>query len=223
MNVLYFLLERLKFIRQFYAIGATPYLELKRKIEAEEEPFVPPYSEDGEPPFISEWVEADESRHVLAYACISMLAAALHLYFETWVTLSGQPVSPELKKTVFKKRGWLEGYKQHFSQRLRINFDEQPINFQLLEEVILARNMIEHPSSITSIRTQFTQADLRKLRRPFFVDEQEASLLQTKGERAWLLPPTLHVTDAQLTAAVSEVERLATWFESEIEKCLSGK
>jgi hypothetical protein len=222
-NVLYFLTERLKFIRQFYATGSTPYLERKRKIEAGAEPFVPPYSEDGEPPFMAEWLEADESLHVLAYTCVSMLAAALHLYFETWVKESGRPVSPELKKIVFKKHGWLEGYKEHFGQTLQINFDEQPANFRLLEEVILARNLIEHPPSIASIRTQFADADLKKLRHPFFVDEREAALLTDEGERTWFVPPTLHVSEAQLIEAVSEVERLATWFEPAIERRLYGQ
>lgn len=41
---------------------------------------MPPYGEDGEPPFLNEWIEADESLLVLGYACISMLAASFHLY-----------------------------------------------------------------------------------------------------------------------------------------------
>jgi len=221
-NVLYFLTERLKFIHQFYATGSAPYLEQKRKIEEGEEPFVPPYNEDGEPPFLAEWLEADESLHVLAYTCVSMLAAALHLYFETWVKQCEQPVSRELKETVFKKRGWLEGYKAHFEQTLQINFNEQPVNFRLLEEVILARNLIEHPPSITSMRTQFADADLKKLRHPFFVDEREAALLTHEGE-AWFTSLTLHVSGAQLIEAVAEIERLASWFEPAIERRLYGQ
>lgn len=84
MDVRFFLNRRIGFIRQLYTTASAPYLERQRKIEAEEEPFVPPYSEDGEPPFLEEWLEADESLHVVAYSCVSMLAAALHLYFETW-------------------------------------------------------------------------------------------------------------------------------------------
>lgn len=73
MDVQYFLSRRIDFIRQYYATASAPYVERKRKIEAEEEPFVPPYSEDGEPAFLKEWLEADESLHVLGYSCISML------------------------------------------------------------------------------------------------------------------------------------------------------
>jgi hypothetical protein len=218
-DVRFFLSQRIGFIRQLYGTACAPYVERKRKIEAEEEPFVPPYSEDGEPPFLEEWLEADESLHVLAYSCVSMLAAALHLYLETWVKQSGVPVDESLKKSVFKKSGWFAGYKAHFAQHFKIDFEAGPANLGMLEEVVLARNRIEHPSSITSRRTQYADADLKKLRHPFFVDEREAALLADadEGEKLWFIPPTLHVTEEQLLAAVSEVERFAEWFESEIE------
>ena len=55
-----------------------------QKIESEEPPFEPPYSEDGEPPFLAEWMEAEEGLQVVGRMCISMLSAALQLYFKTW-------------------------------------------------------------------------------------------------------------------------------------------
>ena len=84
MDVRFFLNRRLAFIRQFYVTASEAYVERKRKIEAEEEPFIPPYSEDSEPAFLEEWIEADESLQVLGRSCLSMLAATLHLYFKTW-------------------------------------------------------------------------------------------------------------------------------------------
>lgn len=221
MDVLYFFNRRLEFIRQFYDTASAPYVERKRKIKAEEEPFVPPYSEDAEPAFLEEWIEADESLHVLAYSCISMLAAALHLYLETWVNQSRVPVDEALKKS-FKKIGWFPGYRTHYSQRFEIDFDACPENLQLLEEVVLARNRFEHPPSITSIRTNYADADLKKLPHPFFVDEREAALFADaeEGERAWFIPPTLHVSEDQLLAAIAVVEGFAKWFEAEIESCI---
>jgi hypothetical protein len=51
MDVLYFLKERTRLIRQYYEQAARPFSETIQKIEAKEEPFVPPYSEDPEPAF----------------------------------------------------------------------------------------------------------------------------------------------------------------------------
>ncbi len=218
MDVSFFFNRRLEFIRQLYDTASAPYVERKRKIEAKEEPFVPPYSEDDEPAFLKEWIEADESLHVLAYSCVSMLAAALHLYLETWVSESRVPVDEALKQS-FKKIGWFPGYRTHYSQRFAINFESCPESLQLLEEVVLARNRFEHPPTITSIRTNYAHADLKKLPHPFFVDEREADLFADaeEGERAWFIPPTLHVTETQLIAAVAVVEGFAKWFDAEIE------
>jgi hypothetical protein len=217
-DVFYFFNRRLDFIRQLYATTSAPYVERRRKIETKEEPFVPPYSEDGEPPFLTEWLEADESLHILAYSCVSMLAAALHLYLEAWVNQSRVPVDKTLKKS-FKKIGWFRGYKTHFSQRFAIDFESCPETLGLLEEVILARNRFEHPLSITSLRTQYADTDLKKLSHPFFVDKREAALFANAeaGEMAWIIPPTLHVTEQQLLSAIAVAVSFAKWFETEIE------
>jgi len=217
-DVRYFLDSRIAFIRQFYATASAPYVERKRKIEAHEEPFVPPYSEDDEPPFLEEWLEADESLHVLAYACVSMLAAALHLYLESWVRQSGVAVEESLKP-LFKKSGSLAGYNAHFTKRFNIAFSAGPANLKLLEEVVLVRNRIEHPPSIADQKTQYSASDLRKLRHPFFVDKTEMALLGYSGEETEprFMLPTVHVSEAQLLAAVAEVERFSSWFDPNIE------
>jgi len=77
MDVLYFLKERTRLIREYYEHAARPFNEIIRKIEAEEEPYIPPYSEDPEPAFLSEWIEADELLDVTGRCCISMLSASL--------------------------------------------------------------------------------------------------------------------------------------------------
>jgi len=217
MDVHFFFSQRISFIRQLYDTASAPYIERKRKIEAEEEPFVPPYSEDGEPPFLEEWIEADESLHVLAYSCVSMLAAALHLYLESWVKQSHTAIETTLKNTVFKKRGWFAGYNAHFARHFNIAFENSSANLALLEEVVLARNRIEHPVSITSMRSQYADSDLKKLCHPFFINESELpSNIDTFEDNAWFLRPTLHVDSMQLLEAISEVECFVKWFEVEI-------
>ena len=215
MDVRFFLNRRTAFIEQLYINSAAPFVERKRKIEAEEEPFVPPYSEDGgEPAFLAEWIEADESLHVLGRSCISMLAATFHLYVKTWERQISIPVD-ELLKSEFKNNGWFHGYKAYFARHLRIKFEDSPSNLALLEELVLARNRVQHPGSITSHSSHYSDYDLRKLPRPFFVDDRERELFAEVGEdeRTWLMPPTIHVSSEKLLAALSEVARFAEWLE----------
>lgn len=214
MDIQFFLWKRLEFIERFYQNCAAPFVERKRKIEAEEEPFVPPYSEDGEPPFLDEWIEADESLQVLGVSCISMVAASFHLYLKTWERQIGIPVDESLKPH-FKNGGWFHGYKAYFAQRLGVRFEESQCDLSLLEELVLARNRGQHPDSITTHNTHYADNDLKKLSRPFFIDDRELEQFAEveEGAREWLMPPVVRVTGEKLCSAISEVTRFSKWLE----------
>jgi len=53
MDIEYFLKSRTAFIRYFYENSVRPFKEITIAIENEEEPYIPPYSEDDEPPFVT--------------------------------------------------------------------------------------------------------------------------------------------------------------------------
>lgn len=219
MDVRYFLKRRVEFIRQFYNISSSAYTERKHLIEAGKEPFVPPYSEDPEPAFLDEWLEAEESLQVLGRTCISMLAAIFHLYFKTLERQIGIPVDSSLNADF--KGGWLNGYKAYFARHFHIRFEDSPTRLAVLEEIVLVRNRTQHPESITMDSSHYSDNDLKKLSHPFFVDENDASLFSEteEGERAWLMAPPIRVTAEKLFAALSEVESFAEWLENvEVER-----
>jgi hypothetical protein len=213
-DVRYFLKQRVEFIRQLYVTSSAAYIERKHLIEAGEEPFIAPYSEDPEPPFLVEWLEAEESLQVLGRTCISMLAAVFHLYFKTWEHQVGIPIDDSLK-TDFKN-GWLNGYKAYFASHFHIRFEDSPTGLAVLEEIVLARNRIQHPESITTDSTYYSDSDLKKLPHPFFIDGNDDSFFGDieAGERAWLMAPPIRVTSEKLFTALSEVEKFAEWLET---------
>jgi hypothetical protein len=223
MDVGFFLKDRIIFIKQFYEAASPPFTEKKRKIEAEEEPFVPPYSEDGEPPFLNEWIEADESLQVLGYACISMLAASFHLYLKTWESELRVPVG-NFFKADFKK-GWFNGYKVYFLTRFGIDFMKAPVELSMLEEIVLARNRIQHSDDLMTPRTSYSPADIKNLPQVFFVNEAESSLLSNveESERSWLFPPYVHITEDKLRSATIEVEKFSIWLDNEIVKTVYSR
>ena len=215
MDIRYFLKERIDFVRQLYDTCAAPYIERKQLIEARKEPFVPPYSEDAEPAFLDEWIEAEESLQFLGRACLSMLAASFKLYFVEWVAQLGVPVDNGLKKTAFKP-GWFHGYKAYFAQHFNIRFENSPANLAILEEIVLVRNNTEHPASITLQTPRYVKKDLEKLRHPFFMDDYERNVLAAAEADGFslLMPPRIHVSKEELSAALSEVEKFAQWLET---------
>ena len=215
MDIAYFLKQRTGFIRQFYDTASVPYLDRLTKIEKAQEPWNSAQSDDSEPPYLDEWLEADESLQVLGRSCISMLAATLHAYFEYWANVFEIPIDEDLRP-VFKNKGWLEGYKVYFKRHARIDFSTSPSNLALLAEMILARNRVQHPDSIVLGGSRYSQTDLDKLKHPFFVDEREMSIF-TQGDaniREWLALPSIRVTSENLSAAIKEVETFCEWIET---------
>lgn len=217
MDVRYFLEQRLLFVKQLYINSSTPFAEKKRLIEAGEEPYVPPYSEDGEPPFIAEWLEAEESLQVIGHACISMLAASFHLYFKA-TERQLRRIDKDKYKSNFKQ-GWFNGYNAYFRGEFGIKFEDSQCNLALLEELVLARNRVQHPESITSQSNRYSEDDLKKLNSPFFINSRDIEIFneQEEGERNWLLPPAIHVTSEKFQSAVSEISCFTDWLEESIQ------
>jgi hypothetical protein len=75
MDVYFFLQIRTKFIRDFYTEASFPFSERKRKIETGKDPFESPLYDEStvpeEPPFLDEWVNANESLDVLGQMSVS--------------------------------------------------------------------------------------------------------------------------------------------------------
>ncbi|MCR5891194.1 MULTISPECIES: hypothetical protein [Burkholderia] len=219
MDVGWFLHERVNFIRQLYKTSAAPYAQRKDQIERGVDPFEPPYSEDGEPPFQVEWQEADDSLHVLGYSCVSMLSDTLKIFFDTWKRLTGLAVDDETAK-VMKKRGFVAGYCALFETHLGVHLDDSGIDLELLEQVVLVRNRVQHQNSLTMNRPSHSTRELARLKSPFFLDEFERNLLSDvdmNRDSVWLMAPRIAVTGDHLMSVLDAVDRLADWMDEVIE------
>jgi hypothetical protein len=223
MDVAWFLNRRLDFIRQLYARSSAPFVDRRTNIENGEEPFVPPYSEGGEPPFLLEWQEASDSIDVLGHACLSMLSSTLQAYLHTRVRLHCEELGDEDRKRVFRK-GWVRGYNLIFTEVFKIPFADGPVPVSVLEDIVLTRNSIEHDLEITSNRPK--HADRKPGgARSVFLDAREVELLDCMDTAAqtWLAPPTVHVSQTSLEASIDTVARFAEWLDAAIEEKLYGR
>ncbi len=224
MDVLYFLKERTGFIRRYYDTAAESFRETIRKIEAGETPFNdPPYSEDGEPPFLSEWLEADTGLDVSGRTCISMLSASLQLYFRTWERELGITWDDGERKKAFKK-GFLGGYRACFGQVLKLSWDDCSANLDLIEQVVLARNRDQHPDSISTMRVTHAYKDRKERGRLFFVSEVEHNMYDdpAMADISWM-NPSVHVSRKLLFEALEQVETLAEWLEPRVFEAKYGR
>ena len=213
MEVLWFLKQRTTFIRRHYQIAEAPFRDIIRKIEANEEPYEASYSEDGEPAFLEEWIEANTSLEILGATCVSMLSEALKLYFLTWERQIGIECQKHFRST-FKEMGFVNGYKTCFGCLIETDWSNCPADFALIEQIVLARNDSQHHKEITDIRLRHSGKTREKHPLPFFLSDQEKRLIGTEEyqEYPWS-GLSLVVTQDNLFEAIRQVELLGEWIE----------
>lgn len=134
---------KLAFLRTFYTQTTEPFREIKRKIERKEEPYIPVWSEYGydEPPFLSEWLEADELLKLQEQLCLGLIQRTLREFLDK--TVRQHPQSRPARKG-----NWFENYKKWFLGELNIDWDASGVNLGRIEELTLARNCVQHGGEV---------------------------------------------------------------------------
>tara|TARA_R110001583_G_scaffold94384_7_gene237897 strand:+ start:6675 stop:7337 length:663 start_codon:yes stop_codon:yes gene_type:complete len=213
MDIEFFLKERTKFIKYFYETSLAPFNKIIDDIEKGNEPYIPPYCEDGEPPFLSEWIDANSGIETCGNHALSMLASSLQLYLKAWVDRLDKYHGMTFEVN-FKKKGWFNGYCEIFKE-IKMDLSECPADLNIIEQIPLARNRIQHPDEITTVNTSHSWSDLSKHPNPYFVKESEVNFTSSQDGQSWLFPPTIAPTEEKIQEAISNVESLCSWLESE--------
>ena len=216
MDIEYFLKNRTKFIGYFYEHATSPFSSIMECIENEKEPYIPPYTEDPEPPFLEEWLEAKAGVETVGHAALSMLSSSLQLFLKAWVARLEQVHRMEFSVN-FKENGWFNGYRQIFTQLEFLMLTDCPANLEIIEQIALARNRVQHPEELTSLNIHHSKNDLEKYPQPFFAQESELKLSGEDDEEniSWWLPVSIASTKEKVTEAIEQVEALCSWLESE--------
>lgn len=218
MDATYFLKNRTALIRTFYATGAQGFVDMKAKIEAGKPPFDdPPYSEDPEPPYISEWMDAETSLDILGMASLSMLSDSLKLYLNT---LADRVIGFSFanQKAAFRT-GFVPSYFAALGEILDTDWSDCPVDRGLIEQIVLVRNRGQHGEHLSTFAVTLDAKILEKHPQPFFVSEDELSALTAEdGSLGSLLMPTIRITAAGLGRAVDEVDALADWIDVRLDR-----
>lgn len=219
MDVLWFLQQRTEFIRFYYETSAQTWLEIQRKIQCEEPPFDdPPYDESGEPPYLTEYGQAEDGLTILGRSCVSMLAGSMQLYFKAWECELGIKMDDKLRKRIFKK-GILKGYRVMFEHFTQIPWCGAPSNLEILEQVTLARNDDQHGGHITTVHADHDEDNRARFgERLLFVSDMDRKLWSHDPETIGNLFFGTHVivTTGALFRAIGELETLVQWLEPQL-------
>lgn len=221
MDILFFLKMRTDFIRRHYDVAVAAFVEQKRLIENAEAPFDnPPYSEDGEPAYFEEWMDAETSIQLVGISCVSLLSDALKLYLNLLQRRQLRFVFTDREARRLKKQ-FLATYRDALGEIYATDWSESSVDFDVIEQVMLARNRGQHGTELTSFHLTHDDRTLAKHPVPFFMSEVESqSLGEASAALGGYLNPAIVITRDTLFAAISEVERFAEWIEDNGERAL---
>ena len=213
LDIEFFLKERTKFINYFYEVASAPFIKIMYDIENEIAPYIPPYSEDSEPPFLTEWLEAKSGLETCGHHALSMISSSLQLFLKAWVNRLDRYHGMTFNVN-FKKNGWFNGYREIFIE-FGLNMSECPSNLNIVEQIPLVRNRIQHPQEITTMNISHLKSDLNKHPNPYFVQDSELLLTSEPEDQSWLFPPKISPTKEKIIEAIESVENLCSWLEEE--------
>lgn len=222
MDVLYFLRERLAFARMFSKESIGHFRSIQRRISEGEAPFDqlpegfdPEY---GEPAYLAEYEQAEESVDFLGQASLSFVSGSLTLYLrEIRTEISRVRPVPKYDEKYARSNGVLAAHLQWFKS-LGVDVTNADCDLGLIEETVLTRNSIQHPNSIGFMSIQPTDKQKQKFPRPFFLHPIEERVLEEYREQGYedtYQPRMMQVTQDQLFRAIDEVEKLAIWIEAQ--------
>jgi hypothetical protein len=221
MDAKFFLRDRTGFIRFFYDTSAAAFRTVQERISAGKEPFdCPPHNDAPEPPYLEEWMEAETGIDVLGQSCVSLLSDTLKLYFET---LQKRVIRYSLSKGLMahqSREGFVAANRIALGQILQTDWSDCPVKFDVIEQVVLARNRAQHGDHLSSFRMQHDGKTLRKHSKPFFANEDELALWEDAGgdPEAYFTAPGLTISRDNLFAAIAETEALADWIDERLDR-----
>lgn len=219
MDVSFFLKQRTAFIRSFHDAAAAPFEDIQRRIENDEPPFDnPPYSEDGEPAYVTEWIEAGTARDIVAQSCVALLADSLKLYFHSLRTRVIGFTFDDAERSLLKK-GLVPAFKAVLGEVYDTDWSDCPVDFRVIEQILLARNRSQHGADITSFHISHDARTLREHPRPLFVDPGEwEAWAEAVGDDRTFFTPAVKITRDTLLHAADEVDALADWLEARADR-----
>lgn len=203
---------KLKFLRDFYEKTTHPFREIMRKIESHEEPYVPCWNgeePDGDPPFLTDWLDAVDGLRLQEQVCLSLLQRSFREFLDD--TAKEHCDYPNSKPNA--KGNWFENYKKWFYEGCAIDWSQAPMSLSKIEELTLARNCVQHGGESHGGPGEhvFDSHDLikrqslhyhQKFPDAFFGSEAEKQIWQSSN---CLNPVVIELTPEKLDAAINEI------------------
>ncbi|NPD15059.1 hypothetical protein HOY34_07560 [Xinfangfangia sp. D13-10-4-6] len=219
MDLAFFFRQRADFIASFYDTGSQAFTSRINGIEEEVPPWddLPPGfdPEAGEPPYMEEWTDATDGLQMLGQAAVSLLSDALKMYLEG-LRRHGEVDLDASDKRTAKERGFIRAYIAALSRRYGLDPEDQSRAIDMIEQVVLARNLSQHGSNLTMLSEQHPARDLERFPSMIFASEAEEKLWRENETGLSFMRPRLRIDAANLKAALGASIAFVDWVDAAV-------
>jgi hypothetical protein len=158
--------RKLEFIKSLYSKSTEPFVTTIRKIDQNEAPFD---EYDGDPecaenPFLDEWFDAYYSIETLGSCCLCLVHDTLKQFLEEFITSTG-------RKVPVGRDSWAVRYKAFFLSEYKIDWDAAPLDMSIMEQIVLARNQLQHSGDLMADHIWQNADHQRKAPKSMFVED----------------------------------------------------
>jgi hypothetical protein len=205
--------SKLRFIKDFYEKGAKPFETTRRQIEKHEGPYrhyPPGYDPEdgGEPPHLDDWMEAGAALNILGQSCLCLAQISFRDFLDGFMERGGcgKPSA---------KGNWFKRYARFFREEYGIDWSKAPVDLELLEDISLTRNSIqhtEHPIRFYELDRQQTTEHHSRFPDSIFADEIEKRLMPASSSHG---PYRISVTRTSLYAAIDVIDGFCTYLDQQ--------
>ncbi|WP_172745791.1 hypothetical protein [Neorhizobium sp. T7_12] len=155
---------------------------------------------------------------IVGRSAVSLLSDSLKLYLKALERQVEFHLGEEEKATA-KKNGFIAAYKMALGKALDIDWAKCPVRFDVIEQIVLTRNRVQHGDSLWALSARYDPPTLTKHRNLIFANDSELETWMNDGaDPGTWLAPQVTITKESLDVAVAEVEKLGDWIEAQIQK-----
>jgi hypothetical protein len=207
--------SKLRFVEFFYSTASKCFRAEMDKIERHEAPYDTFDPENGEPPFVDEHIEFSDGLRTLGSQTLSLVSVVLQEYLAASTYQLGLGEPPKTKG-----KGIFQRYCQLILERTGVDITKLGADCALIEEMFLARNLIQHGGNIGTNSVYQDKEYARKYPKAEFANRFRIEVMGDETNPEMITVP-LEVTNEKIDKAIAEVKKLCAAIEVEFQK-LSG-
>jgi hypothetical protein len=207
MDFLYMLKSKLRFVKFFYSTASTCFQTEMDKIKQHEAPYDRFDQENGDPPFVDEYIEFSDGLQTLGNQTLSLVSVVLQEYLAAVTNQLGLGQPPKVRG-----KGIFQRYCHLILERTGVDITKLGADCALIEGIFLARNLIQHGGDLG---TNWVYQDKEYAGKYPKAEFANRSWIEAMGDEAHagIMVAPLEITRDKIDKAIAEVKKLCAAIE----------